>query len=122
MRRAASLAGAVLLAAAAAGCGGSHPRHDRSLDAFFARTAVGRTLGTRFPHRPGSVACTVFDHQLQKRVAATCATDVSDDPTRVVVTFTESWSHGSRTHTWFVFLHLDGTIESVRQEGAAPNG
>jgi hypothetical protein len=123
MRRLASALGVIVLAAAAAGCGGSaDPKGRRALDAFFARTSLGRTLGKRFPHDPGSVPCAVFDHELQKRVQATCATDVAVDPTRIVVTFTESWSHGSRTHTWFVFLRRDGTIRSVRQEGVAESG
>ncbi|HXH97701.1 MAG TPA: hypothetical protein VNH40_10875 [Gaiellaceae bacterium] len=113
----------VAVLASAAGCGGSaDPKGRRALDAFFSRTSLGRTLGKRFPHDPGSVPCAVFDRKLQKRVEATCATDVSVDPTRIVVTFTESWSHGSRTHTWFVFLRRDGTVKSVRQEGAAATG
>jgi hypothetical protein len=116
---------ALALLLVVAGCGGgssSKRKEDRALDAFFTRTQHGRTFGARFPHRTGSIACTVFDSQLEQRVDATCATDVEVDPTRLVVTFTESWSHGSRTRTWFVFLHPDGTIESITREGVAPSG
>jgi hypothetical protein len=122
MRRLASALGVVLLALPAAGCGATDPKGKRALAAFFAHTTLGRTLASRFPHTPGSLPCLVFDHGLQKRVKATCATDVAVDSTRVVVTFAESWSHGTRTHTWFVFLRRDGTVESVRQEGAAEKG
>jgi hypothetical protein len=123
MRRVASVAGAVVLAAAAAGCGGSaDPQGRRALAAFFTNASLGRTLAKRFPHEPGSVPCTVLDGSLGKRVQATCATDVAVEPTRIVVTFTESWSHGSQTHTWFVFLRRDGTVKSVRQEGLAGSG
>jgi hypothetical protein len=121
MRRVASALAVVVLAAA--GCGGSaDPKGRRALGVFFARTTLGQMLGKRFPHDRGSLPCVVFDHQVEKRVKATCATDVAVDPTRIVVTFTESWSHGSRTHTWFVFLRRDGTVKSVRQEGAAETG
>lgn len=122
MRRTASGLGAVVLAIALAGCGSTDPQGRRALAAFFARTTLGTTLGKRFPHEPGSVQCSVFDSQLQKRVQATCATDVAVEPARIVVTFTESWSHGTGTHTWFVFLRRDGTVKSVKQEGAALSG
>jgi hypothetical protein len=114
--------GLVALALLVAGCGSNDPKGRRALEAFFTRTAVGVNLGRRFPHNPGSVSCTVFDHQLEQKVNATCATDIAVEPTRIVVTFTESWSHGSQTHTWFVFLRRDGTVRSVRQEGVAMSG
>jgi len=116
------LLGALVLSLVAAGCGSADPKGRRALDAFFTHTTLGRTLGKRFPREPGSVPCTVFDRQLAQRVQATCATDVAIEPTRIVVTFTESWSHGSRTHTWFVFLRRDGTIKSVTHEGVAGTG
>jgi hypothetical protein len=122
MRRAVSLLGVVALAAGLSGCGSTDPQGRRALGEFFTRTTLGRTLGTRFPHDRGSVPCKVLDHQLGQRVDATCATDVAVEPARIVVTFTESWSHGTRTHTWFVFLRRDGTVKSVRQEGAARTG
>ena len=125
-RRNAALAGAAMLALAASGCGGSgssgQREENRALDAFFDHTARGHTLGAKFPHRPGSIGCKVLDRELHRRVNATCATDVAVGPKRVVVTFTESWSHGSRTHTWFVFLSPDGKIQAVTQEGVAPSG
>ncbi len=122
MPRVASGLGAVVLAIALAGCGSTDPKGRRALAAFFTRTTLGGTLGSRFPHDPGSVQCRVFDHQLEQRVKATCATDVAVEPARIVVTFTESWSHGTRTHTWFVFLRRDGTVKSVKQEGVAMSG
>jgi hypothetical protein len=117
-------AAAAVLSLALAGCGSSSGQREerRALHYFFAHTAHGRTFGRRFPHRPGSIGCTVLDRQLHKRVDATCATDVAVGPKRVVVTFTESWSHGSRTRTWFVFLHPDGAVEAIRREGVAPSG
>ena len=117
-------AAAAVLSQAAAGCGSSSGQREehRALHFFFGSTVRGHTFGKRFPHRPGSVHCTVFDSQLHQRVAATCATDLAVGPKRVVVTFTESWSHGSRTRTWFVFLHPDGVIEAIRREGVAPDG
>jgi hypothetical protein len=123
-RRSAAAAGALLLAFALAGCGSSSGQREerRALDYFFANTAHGQTFGKRFPHRPGSVGCTVYDGQLRQRVKATCATDVAVGPKRVLVTFTESWSHGSRTRTWFVFLHPDGRVQGITREGVAPSG
>jgi hypothetical protein len=122
VRRVASVAGAVLLALVLAGCGSADPKGRHALDTFFTHASLGRTLAKRFPHEPGSVPCTVLDRSLGKHVQATCATDVAVEPTRIVVTFTESWSHGTQTHTWFVFLHRDGRVESVRQEGVAGSG
>lgn len=123
MRRTASAFGVVVvLVLSAVGCGSAGPKGRRALDTFFTRTSLGRTLGKRFPHDPGSVLCVVFDRQVEKRVQATCATDVAVDPTRIVVTFTESWDHGSRTHTWFVFLRPDGTVKSVKHAGVTGTG
>ena len=124
MRRAARASGVLTAAAAmavgAAGCGGSSPRSQRSLDAFLERTPRGRTLAKRFPHRPGSVRCTVVDPAAKRRVRATCSTDVSPgDGDSVLATFTLSWSHGSRARTWFVVLRPDGSVESVRRAGVA---
>jgi hypothetical protein len=115
---------ALVLLLALTGCGSSSGQREerRALAYFFANTAHGQTFGKRFPHRPGSIGCTVFDEQLKQRVKATCATDVAVGPKRVVVTFTESWSHGSRTRTWFVFLHPDGRIQGITREGVAPSG
>lgn len=117
-------AAAAALVFALAGCGGSASARDgqRALDRFFTRTAKGRAWAKRFPHRPGSVPCTARDPELRRRVAATCSTDVSLDPNRVVVTLTESWSHGNRARTWLVFLRKDGSIVSVRRAGSAPAG
>jgi hypothetical protein len=116
MRRAASASVAAVALAAVAGCGGSAPNGQRSLDAFLSGTQ-GRSWAKRFPHRPGSLPCTALDRTLQQRVAATCSTDVALRDTGVIVTFTQSWSHGNRARTWFVFLHRDGTVESVTREG-----
>jgi hypothetical protein len=125
-RRSAAAAAVVAAALGLVGCGASgssaQKEENRALDAFFTHTFRGRRLGKRFPRRPGSIDCTVFDRQLKQHVTATCATDVAVGPKRVVVTFTESWSHGSRTHTWFVFLRPSGAIEAVTQEGVAPSG
>jgi hypothetical protein len=122
MRQVASVAVAIALALASAGCGSADPQGRHALEAFFTHASLGRTLAKRFPHEPGSLPCTVFDRSLAKHVQATCATDVAVEPTRIVVTFTESWSHGSQTHTWFVFLRRDGTVKSVRQEGVSGSG
>jgi hypothetical protein len=118
MRTAVASVAVLALALGAAGCGSSSPRGQRSLDAFL-RTPQGRSLGSRFPHRPGSVSCTTRDPSAKRRVAATCSTDLAlraND--RVLVTFTLSWSHGSRAKTWFVFLRRDGSVESMRREGS----
>ena len=117
MRRVASAA-AVVLVLAAPGCGGSSRAGQRSLDAFLTRTTQGRMWAKRFPHRPGSKPCKALDPVAKQRVAATCSTDLAlTAHDSVVVTFTQSWSNGSRARTWFVFLRRDGTLESVRREG-----
>jgi len=117
VRRGASVA-ALTLALAAGGCGGTSPSGQRTLDEFFRGTALGRKWARRFPHKPGSVSCTVSGSSTHGRVPATCSTAFSLGARhRVIVTFTESWSHGSRARTWFVFLRPDGTVASVRREG-----
>jgi len=122
MRCTARVLAIAVLALPAAACGGSSPQPNvqRALDAFLVRTPRGRELAKRFPHKPGSIPCTVVDPQLGKRVAATCSTDVSNEPPHIVATFTVAWSHGSRARTLFVFLRADGTVVSVTRAGAAP--
>jgi hypothetical protein len=116
--RSAAAAAAGTLALAAAGCGGSSPAVQRSFDAFLTQTPQGRSWATRFPHKPGSIPCTALDPTLHRRVPATCSTDLSlGANNQVIVTFTQSWSHGSRARTWFVFLRRDGTLVSVNREG-----
>jgi len=106
---------AVLLVA---GCGGSNRVADRVLRKFFDGGPVVRELGLRFPHKPGTLPCTLYDRGV--RLQATCATDISlVRPARAVVTLTEAWNHGARAHTWFFFIRRDGTVQSVIQEGAA---
>ena len=116
MRGASALAAALVLAAAA-GCGGSPRNGQRSFDSFLASTAAHPWV-KRFPHRPGSISCTALDRTVGRRVPATCSTDLSLDKNQVIVTFTESWSHGNRARTWFVFLRRNGTVERVQREGA----
>jgi hypothetical protein len=107
--------GAALLFAAA-GCGGTDPTAARVLHAFFAGGPVARSLGERFPHKPGTLPCVLHDKGVT--LQATCATDISlVKPSRAVVTLTEAWNHGARAHTWFFFIRRDGTVQSVMQEG-----
>ena len=122
MRRAASAAVAAVALAGLAGCGGSpNPAVGRTLDAFFANTARGRAWGRIFPHRPGSLACTVHDPAANENVPATCSIEFAlVEPGRAVVTLTEAWDRDARARTWFVFIHRDGTIESVLHERALP--
>jgi hypothetical protein len=109
----AALGGALLLA----GCGGSDPTSNRVLRAFFAGGPVARSLGQRFPHKPGTLPCVL--HDKGTTVQATCASDISlVHPARAVVTLTEAWNHGAKAHTWFFFIRRDGTVQSVVQEGA----
>ena len=107
--------GAALLFAAA-GCGGTDPTAARVLNAFFAGGPVARSLGERFPHKPGTLPCVLHDKGVT--LQATCATDISlVKPARAVVTLTEAWNHGAKAHTWFFFIRRDGTVQSVVQEG-----
>ncbi len=110
----AALGAALLLA----GCGGTDPTAMHVLRAFFAGSPLARTLGTRFPHRPGTLPCELRDNGAT--VQATCATDISlVKPARAVVTLTEAWNHGAKAHTWFFFIRRDGSVQSVVQEGSA---
>jgi XTP/dITP diphosphohydrolase len=110
----AALGAALLLA----GCGGTDPTAKRVLRQFFTGSPIARTLGTRFPHKPGTLPCIVHDKGVA--VQATCATDISlVKPARAVVTLTEAWNHGAKAHTWFFFIRRDGTVQSVIQEGSA---
>ncbi|HKI91653.1 MAG TPA: hypothetical protein VJ986_05090 [Gaiellaceae bacterium] len=122
MRRAASAAAAAVLLAGLAGCGGGpDPAVGRTLDAFFTQTARGRAWGRVFPHRPGSLPCTVHDPVADRTVPATCSIEFAlVEPRRAVVTLTEAWNRGARARTWFVFIHRDGTIESILHERALP--
>jgi len=105
---------AVLLVA---GCGGSNRVADRVLREFFDGGPVVRELGLRFPHKQGTLPCTLHDRGVT--LQATCATDISlVRPARAVVTLTEAWNHGAQAHTWFFFIRRDGTVQSVIQEGA----
>jgi XTP/dITP diphosphohydrolase len=107
--------GAVLLFVAA-GCGGTDPTAVRVLRAFFAGGPVARSLGERFPHKPGTLPCVLHDKGVT--LQATCATDISlVKPSRAVVTLTEAWNHGAKAHTWFFFIRRDGAVQSVMQEG-----
>jgi len=117
--RSIAFASAVAIASAVAGCGGSSSAVQRTLERFLSRTPQGRAWAKRFPHRPGSVPCTVVDPVAGRRVPATCSTDASTaSGDRVVVTFTQSWSHGSRARTWFFFLRANGSVESVKRAGS----
>jgi XTP/dITP diphosphohydrolase len=107
--------GAVLLLA---GCGSTDKTSKQVLRAFFSGTPLARTLGTRFPHTPGTLPCIVRDRGV--KLQATCATDISlVNPARAVVTLTEAWNHGAKAHTWFFFIRRDGSVQSVIQEGSA---
>jgi XTP/dITP diphosphohydrolase len=99
-----------------AGCGGMNPTSERVLQAFFAGGPVARSLGTRFPHKPGTLPCVVYEKGVKQQ--ASCSTDISlVKPARAVVTLTEAWNHGAKAHTWFFFIRRDGTVQSVIQEG-----
>jgi XTP/dITP diphosphohydrolase len=107
--------GAALLFVAA-GCGGPDRTANRVLRSFFTGGPVARSLGTRFPHKPGTLPCVL--HEKGVTLQATCATDISlVKPARAVVTLTEAWNHGAKAHTWFFFIRRDGTVQSVVQEG-----
>lgn len=116
-RAARALLAALGVALLLAGCGGTDKTSKRVLRAFFAGGPVARTLGTRFPHTPGTRPCVLTVNGV--RVDASCSTDISlVKPSRAVVTLTEAWNHGAKAHTWFFFIRRDGTVQSVIQEGA----
>jgi XTP/dITP diphosphohydrolase len=116
----AALAGGAALLVLA-GCGSHHQSGQRQLTLFFERTKVGREWSARFPHRPGSRPCGAYDAAAKRRVPATCSTDVAvQQQGRVLATFSVSWKHGNRVRAWFVFLHRDGSVESITREGEVP--
>lgn len=116
-RRGSALLAAAALVSAAAGCGGSSPKVQRTLDLFLA-SAPGASWAKRFPHQPGSRPCTAHDPTLKQRVPATCSTALAPADNRLVLaTFTVSWSHGSNARTWFVFLARDGTVDHTTRAG-----
>lgn len=118
MRRAASGLFAAAAVLAAAGCGSSSPKVDRTF-AEFLRSPRGAAWAKRFPHHPGSRPCTAFDPKLARRVPATCSTALSlGEHELVVATFTVSWSHGNSARTWFVFLRRGGEVDHVSREGS----
>jgi XTP/dITP diphosphohydrolase len=108
----------VAIALLAAGCGGDDKTENSVLAAFFAHSPRARALGARFPHRNGSVPCELRSAGATLR--ATCSADVAlVRPDRAVITLTEAWNHGALAHTWFFFVHRNGRIDSVLEEGAA---
>jgi XTP/dITP diphosphohydrolase len=116
-RAARALLGILGAALLVAGCGGTDPTAMRVLGSFFSKGPEVRSLGVRFPHKPGTLPCVLQDKATT--VQATCATDISlVKPARAVVTLTEAWNHGAKAHTWFFFIRRDGTVQSVIQEGA----
>jgi XTP/dITP diphosphohydrolase len=126
MRRARSL---VVLAAAGltlAGCGGDEHAERRVLDSFFKGSPRARQLSTLFPHKSGTIACTIptGGPATTKPLQGRCATDISlVKHNRAVITLTETWEHGGLAHTWFFFIRRNGAVQSVVQEGApAPQG
>ena len=126
MRRARSL---VVLAAAGltlAGCGGDEHAERRVLDVFFKGSPRARQLSTLFPHKSGTISCTIptGGPGTTKPLQGRCATDISlVKHNRAVVTLTETWEHGGLAHTWFFFIRRNGAVQSVVQEGApAPQG
>lgn len=114
----------VMVALVGAGCGSDRDRENANdaLQSFFAATPQGRALAPRFPHVPGALPCTLRSHGVTLR--ATCSTVVSlAKHKRAVITLTEAWNHGALAHTWFFFVHRDGRIDHVVQEGTpAPHG
>jgi len=105
-----------MLALVGAGCGADKEGGKGVLQAFFATSTQGRALSARFPHEPGTRPCTVWSKGATLR--ASCSADVSlVKHDRAVITLTEAWNHGALAHTWFFFVHRDGRIESVVEEG-----
>ncbi|HLY95362.1 MAG TPA: non-canonical purine NTP pyrophosphatase [Gaiellaceae bacterium] len=100
-----------------AGCGADNNTMGVILDSFYAKTPKGHAFAARFPHKPGSLPCTLASKNGPLR--ASCAVDVSlVKHDRAVITLTEAWNHGALAHTWFFFVHRDGRIDSVVEEGA----
>ena len=114
----------VAVALTGAGCGSNKDRRSASdaLQSFFAASPQGRALATRFPHVQGALPCTLRSQSATLR--ATCSTVVSlAKHDRAVITLTEAWNHGALAHTWFFFVHRNGRIDGVVQEGTpAPHG
>ncbi|HSX21699.1 MAG TPA: non-canonical purine NTP pyrophosphatase [Gaiellaceae bacterium] len=108
----------VVFVLAGVGCGSDKDREHASdaLQSFFAATPQGRALAPRFPHVQGALPCTLRSKSVTLR--ATCSTVVSlAKHDRAVITLTEAWNHGALAHTWFFFVHRDGRIDHVVQEG-----
>ena len=104
-----------------AGCGANQQAENRVLAAFFVRSKEARKLSTLFPHKPGTIKCTipVGGPPPAKPLNGGCATDVSlVKHDRAVVTLTETWEHGGMAHTWFFFIRRNGVVQSIVQEGA----
>ena len=100
-----------------AGCGADKDVMGEVLQNFYAKTPRAQSFAPRFPDKPGSLPCTLASKDGPLR--ATCAADVSlVKHDRAVITLTEAWNHGALAHTWFFFIHRDGRIDSVVQEGA----
>ena len=121
MRRARSLVVLAVAALTLAGCGDNDQADRRVLTVFFARSPLARQLGTLFPHKSGTIKCTIptGGPAGTKPLHGRCATDVSlVKHDRAVVTLTETWEHGGFAHTWFFFIRRDGAVQSVVQEGA----
>jgi hypothetical protein len=127
MRRTGSVAVLAVAALALAGCGGDEHAERRVLAAFFAGSPRARQLSPLFPHKSGTIACTIPSGGSAgaKPLEGRCATDISlVKHNQAVVTLTETWGHGGGlAHTWFFFIRRNGTVLSVVQEGApAPQG
>lgn len=100
-----------------AGCGADKDTMNEVLTSFYTNTPRAQSFAARFPHKPGSLPCTLPSKDGPLR--ATCAADVSlVKHDRAVITLTEAWNHGALAHTWFFFVHRDGRIDSVVEEGA----
>lgn len=115
--RAAQALLAALALGVLAGCGADKDTMGEVLANFFAKTPRAHAFAARFPHKPGSLPCTLASKD--GPLNATCAADVSlVKHDRAVITLTEAWNHGALAHTWFFFVNRDGRIDSVVQEGA----
>jgi len=121
MRRVRSVLVVAAAALVLAGCGGDERVNEHVLGAFFTGSStLAHQLSPMFPHKPGSIACTIKEAGITgKLLQARCATDVSlVKHDRAVVTLTETWEHGGLAHTWFFFIKRNGKVQSVVQEGA----